>query len=293
MDINNIKAGIYKNGRESKQVGRATYFQHEPGMLAKLDSLLPASVQAIQQPLVFATSRKASLGSAQGLAPPSIGQVSLDFLNWLFHTLRRHCPKLRLCRQLESDQAETTHSGIIITSRRKVSKWPMNQHLSQHHPDFRNTTKASKRRFYPMWRSGAPVYGLIIEPIATSSSAYSATRLELVVTDSELHKPEPPKKRQPSSKLMRVTANITARNLCALDWQQNSNQTEPACVFAAYWNKLSNADKEVCKRKAATARFNSSQWTRGAWIAALEGGAVRSRMAGDPDEQQIPYPISP
>lgn len=34
---------------------------------------------------------------SQGLAPASIGQASLDVLNWLFHTLRRHCPELRLC----------------------------------------------------------------------------------------------------------------------------------------------------------------------------------------------------
>ncbi|KAG1796664.1 uncharacterized protein HD556DRAFT_1306860 [Suillus plorans] len=333
---------------------------------------------------------------SQGLAPASIGQVSLDVLNWLFHTLRRHCPELRLCvdnwkatklmmdnysqwynyhvkkkgiklvkHEDVASSCESITEGIQIespaeptqsnpTSKRATSLDTTDneaeparkkqciedldtedtQHKSDHSlpltlqsttPDTSHAMcdtqeKASESTSSLRHDKGkqkeipsdveirSPLDGLIIEPKATSSSAYSATTLaskpsssdtslpttavpspdlpssnndscapvvlrptssatnatslalkkELVATDSELHKPEPPKKRQPSSKPMRVTANVTARNLCALDWQQNGNQTEPACVFAAYWNKLSNADKEAYKRKAAAACLNSS-----------------------------------
>ncbi|KAG1782872.1 hypothetical protein EV702DRAFT_1040695 [Suillus placidus] len=60
------------------------------------------------------------------------------------------------------------------------------------------------------------------------------------------------KKRQPSTKPMRVSSKITAWNLCALEWQSNGHQKEPASVFATYWNSLSSTDKEVYKRKAAS-----------------------------------------
>ncbi|KAG1817426.1 hypothetical protein EV424DRAFT_1540388 [Suillus variegatus] len=63
-------------------------------------------------------------------------------------------------------------------------------------------------------------------------------------------KPDAIKKRQPSTKPMRVSFKITARNLCALEWQSNGHQKEPASVFATYWNRLPTADKELYKRKA-------------------------------------------
>ncbi|KAG2130034.1 hypothetical protein BD769DRAFT_1666966 [Suillus cothurnatus] len=47
----------------------------------------------------------------------------------------------------------------------------------------------------------------------------------------------------------------TARNLCALEWQSNGHQKEPASVFATYWNGLSNTNKGVYKCKAAL-QFN-------------------------------------
>ncbi|KAG2133408.1 hypothetical protein BD769DRAFT_1774591 [Suillus cothurnatus] len=49
-------------------------------------------------------------------------------------------------------------------------------------------------------------------------------------------KAQPAKKRQPSTKPMRVSLKIMARNLCALDWQSNGHQKEPASIFATYWN---------------------------------------------------------
>ncbi|KIK32277.1 hypothetical protein CY34DRAFT_19159 [Suillus luteus UH-Slu-Lm8-n1] len=50
---------------------------------------------------------------------------------------------------------------------------------------------------------------------------------------------------------------------CALSTgNKTANQAEPASVFATYWHKLSNADKEVYKRKA-TARLNSSSSAQG------------------------------
>ncbi|KAG1758013.1 hypothetical protein EDB19DRAFT_1822924 [Suillus lakei] len=59
----------------------------------------------------------------------------------------------------------------------------------------------------------------------------------------------PIKKRQPSTKPMRVSPKITARNLCALKWQSNGHQREPASIFAIFWNGLSSTDKEAYKCK--------------------------------------------
>ncbi|KAG1739954.1 uncharacterized protein EDB91DRAFT_1082318 [Suillus paluster] len=70
-------------------------------------------------------------------------------------------------------------------------------------------------------------------------------------------KPDAIKKRQPSTKPMRVSAKITACNLCAFDWQSNGHQKEPVTVFASYWNGLSKTDKDVYKCKA-TAQLKSS-----------------------------------
>ncbi|KAG1750833.1 hypothetical protein EDB19DRAFT_1904224 [Suillus lakei] len=60
----------------------------------------------------------------------------------------------------------------------------------------------------------------------------------------------PIKKRQPSTKPMPMSPKITAWNLCALEWQSNSHQREPASIFAIFWNGLSSTDKEAYKRKA-------------------------------------------
>ncbi|KAG2126249.1 uncharacterized protein EDB93DRAFT_1341140 [Suillus bovinus] len=91
-----------------------------------------------------------------------------------------------------------------------------------------------------------------------TNAASLAVKMELLVatptepTPSAINsKAQPAKKRQPSTKPMRVSSKITARNLCALEWQSNSHQKEPASVFATYWNGLSKTDKEVYKHKAA------------------------------------------
>ncbi|KAG2032719.1 hypothetical protein BDR03DRAFT_1014967 [Suillus americanus] len=89
---------------------------------------------------------------------------------------------------------------------------------------------------------------------SSTHAASLAVKVELVnhtkTTIAIDAKPDTIKKRQPSTKPMRVSAKITAQNLCALDWQSDSHQKEPASVFASYWNGLSKADKEVYKCKA-------------------------------------------
>ncbi|KAG1900237.1 uncharacterized protein F5891DRAFT_1188937 [Suillus fuscotomentosus] len=93
---------------------------------------------------------------------------------------------------------------------------------------------------------------------SSSDSASLAVKMELVgVTHVEQmkpmidSKPDAIKKQQPSTKPMRVSPKITARNLCALEWQSNSNQKEPVSIFTTYWNGLSTADKELYKRKVS------------------------------------------
>ncbi|KAG1770999.1 hypothetical protein EDD22DRAFT_842979 [Suillus occidentalis] len=51
--------------------------------------------------------------------------------------------------------------------------------------------------------------------------------------------------------IMDMSPKITVRNLCALEWQSNGHQKEPASAFATYWNRLPAADKELYKSKAA------------------------------------------
>ncbi|KAG1763652.1 hypothetical protein EV702DRAFT_1051735 [Suillus placidus] len=93
---------------------------------------------------------------------------------------------------------------------------------------------------------------------SSTDTASLAVKVELLAADKKptpimidlKGRPEAIKKRQPSTKPMRVSAKITARNLCALDWQMNGHQRDPASVFAMYWNGLSNADKQVYKHKA-------------------------------------------
>ncbi|KAG2127537.1 uncharacterized protein EDB93DRAFT_1332676 [Suillus bovinus] len=91
-----------------------------------------------------------------------------------------------------------------------------------------------------------------------TNAASLAVKMELLVatpmepTPSAINsKAQPAKKRQLSTKPMRVSSKIMARNLCALEWQSNGHQKEPASVFATYWNGLSKTDKEVYKHKAA------------------------------------------
>ncbi|KAG1737197.1 hypothetical protein EDB19DRAFT_1909892 [Suillus lakei] len=86
-----------------------------------------------------------------------------------------------------------------------------------------------------------------------------AVKMELVHANTIDSKADAIKKRQPSSKLMRVSPKITARNLCALEWQSNGHQKEPASVFATYWNRLPTADKELYKCKAVVQLASSAQ----------------------------------
>ncbi|KAG2345644.1 hypothetical protein BDR05DRAFT_1013609 [Suillus weaverae] len=45
--------------------------------------------------------------------------------------------------------------------------------------------------------------------------------------------------------------------LCALNWQNNGHQKQPASVFVLYWNSLAATAKEDYKRKA-TAQLSST-----------------------------------
>ncbi|KAG2091821.1 uncharacterized protein F5147DRAFT_619790 [Suillus discolor] len=66
--------------------------------------------------------------------------------------------------------------------------------------------------------------------------------------------PAPPSNTSTSkinSDITEVLSEGYCANLCALNWQSNGHQKEPASVFASYWNGLSKADKEVYKCKAA------------------------------------------
>ncbi|KAG2348245.1 hypothetical protein BDR05DRAFT_944405 [Suillus weaverae] len=93
-------------------------------------------------------------------------------------------------------------------------------------------------------------------PLSTDTASL-AVKVELLAADKKptpiminlKGRPEAIKKHQPSMKPMRVSTNITAQNLCALDWQMNGHQRDPASVFVMYWNGLSNTDKQVYKHK--------------------------------------------
>ncbi|KAG1846995.1 hypothetical protein DFJ58DRAFT_730322 [Suillus subalutaceus] len=62
-----------------------------------------------------------------------------------------------------------------------------------------------------------------------SEAASLSVRKEVLV-------PAPAKKkaRRPSVKPMCIGTKVTPRNLCALDWQANGHQREPASAFALY-----------------------------------------------------------
>ncbi|KAG1779799.1 hypothetical protein EV702DRAFT_1043681 [Suillus placidus] len=107
------------------------------------------------------------------------------------------------------------------------------------------------------------------EADSSADAASLATKVELVEANHAAEqtktmitidsKCDTIKKRQPSTKPMRVGAKITPQNLCALEWQLNGHQREPANIFATYWNGLSKADKEVYKSKAAAQLTSSGQ----------------------------------
>ncbi|KAG1724225.1 uncharacterized protein EDB91DRAFT_1087529 [Suillus paluster] len=98
--------------------------------------------------------------------------------------------------------------------------------------------------------------------LAVKVELLAANKKSTPITIDLKPRPEAIKKRQPSTKPMHVSTKITAWNLCALDWQMNGHQRDPASVFAMYWNGLSNTDKEVYKHKAAL-QLNSSGAIRG------------------------------
>ncbi|KAG0693484.1 hypothetical protein DFH29DRAFT_1007261 [Suillus ampliporus] len=94
--------------------------------------------------------------------------------------------------------------------------------------------------------------------LSDTSASSLAVKMELLAANPAKSNPpntidskaQPIKKRQPSTKPMRVSSKITAWNLCALEWQSNGHQKEPASIFAIFWNGLSSTDKEAYKRKA-------------------------------------------
>ncbi|KAG2071517.1 hypothetical protein BDR04DRAFT_1154445, partial [Suillus decipiens] len=95
------------------------------------------------------------------------------------------------------------------------------------------------------------------DPLDTNTASLAVEMELLVATHPEPIpgminlKAQPAKKHQPSTKPMCVSSKITAWNLCALKWQSNGHQKEPASAFATYWNGLSKTNKEVYKHKAA------------------------------------------
>ncbi|KAG1858406.1 hypothetical protein DFJ58DRAFT_726660 [Suillus subalutaceus] len=111
-------------------------------------------------------------------------------------------------------------------------------------PPFNENTPVS----VPGVQSNTDAVSLAVKVELVGTTHTEQTKTAIVVSDS---KPNSIKKHQPSTKPMRVSPKITARNLCALDWQSNSHQKEPATVFASYWIGLSKADKEIYKCKAA------------------------------------------
>ncbi|KAG1792343.1 uncharacterized protein HD556DRAFT_1482047 [Suillus plorans] len=138
---------------------------------------------------------------------------------------------------------------------------------------YRNCTLCSKKgprkRFlaYNKWAQdqlavtvpsddSTPTPSLVTPTNPNSDAASLSVKKELLV-------PAPTKKtRQPSVKPMRIGTKVTPRNLCALDWQANGHQREPASAFALYWNSLSTSIKEEYKRKA-TAQISSSSTLQG------------------------------
>ncbi|KAG1769905.1 hypothetical protein EV702DRAFT_1202686 [Suillus placidus] len=65
-----------------------------------------------------------------------------------------------------------------------------------------------------------------------------------------------------------VLIPLISSNICALDWQKDGHQREPASAFALYWNNLSTSMKEEYKSKAtAQAHSSSTQQAAIMWYA--------------------------
>ncbi|KAG2337404.1 hypothetical protein BDR05DRAFT_1005042 [Suillus weaverae] len=226
---------------------------------------------------------------SQGLAPVSIGQASLQVLRWLIHTLHKEYIEFRLCAdnwtamKLMTDnysQWSTYHVKGKKTSKRIKAepevpslvevKNPLSNLVLKPRPKLiaRKVPTTSTDSSTSLTSGDIPT---TITPPSNGSTSISipdrpsstdtaslAVKVELLAVDKkptpimiDLNgRPKAIKKRQPSTKPMRVSAKITARNLCALDWQMNGHQRDPASVFAMYWNGLSNTDKQVYKHKA-------------------------------------------
>ncbi|KAG1870220.1 hypothetical protein DFJ58DRAFT_723115 [Suillus subalutaceus] len=164
------------------------------------------------------------------------------------------CNLCALDWQANGHQREPVSSNLVLKPRPRpipqqlpptsIGSPPSQSHSAMIPPSNENTPVS-----VPEVQSNTDAVSLavIVELIGTTHT--EQTKTAIVVGDS---KPNSIKKHQPSTKPMRVVSpKITARNLCALDWQSNGHQKEPATVFASYWNGLSKADKEIYKCKAA------------------------------------------
>ncbi|KAG1751989.1 hypothetical protein EDD22DRAFT_1052859 [Suillus occidentalis] len=180
-------------------------------------------------------------------------------------------PNHLITRDPSPDRQTTTnhHLGLIKENRRRSLYWRSNLVIKPRPRPIPPKIIATSTDSSPSANTSTPniipspsndMTQLSLPEVQSSADAASlATKVELVAAtpitiDS---KNNIIKKRQPSTKPMRVSAKITARNLCAFNWQSNGHQKEPASAFATYWNGLSKANKEVYKCKA-TAQLKSS-----------------------------------
>ncbi|KAG1740912.1 hypothetical protein EDB19DRAFT_1828308 [Suillus lakei] len=210
---------------------------------------------------------------AQGLTPVSIGQASLQILRWLIHTLRKEYIKFRLARKPASVLPPSTDKGKGKEVPIVEVKNPLSNLLMKPRPrpippklpptSIDSSSSESNPAIVPPSDNITPVS---LPNVPSSSDLTSladlaslAVKMELVHANTINSKADAIKKRQPSSKPMRVSPKITARNLCALEWQSNGHQKEPASVFVTYWNRLPTANKELYKRKAAVQLASSAQ----------------------------------
>lgn len=121
-----------------------------------------------------------------------------------------------------------------------------------------------------------PLAGFVFKPATTTSSAPTpfssgpsrmppsvadvaslAVKMESVATENTITKTV---NTISNTQPVKAGPKITPRNICALDWQKNGHQREPASAFALYWDNLSTSMKEEYKSKAtAQARSSSTQ----------------------------------
>ncbi|KAG0694470.1 hypothetical protein DFH29DRAFT_1006321 [Suillus ampliporus] len=96
-----------------------TYLQNEKGVTVSADH-----AKTIRDVMLSSFQQLDS----QGLAPASISQASLNVLNWLYHTLRKNCPKLRLCvdnwksKKLMTDNYSQWYGYHIKSKKKKLVK---------------------------------------------------------------------------------------------------------------------------------------------------------------------------